>query len=120
MEKPFSQRMGFKAVTTALQIDCIDANLRTALWNVIIDVMRDFLLTPVEEPGDYNKSWRAMQFTRGMWVNFLKKTSDTFPHINSGSAVRTYFKRIKEHFFKFEWYEVYDFLEFLANTCPDK
>jgi len=120
MEQSFSQRMGFKPVKSVLQIDDIDSELEVALWNAIIDNIQDFLLAPIDEPGDYNKSWSAKQFARGIWVDFFKKTSDTFPFIYSSSTVKSYFKQIKEDFFKFEWYELYDFLEFLANTHPDK
>src|SRR5947209_18856953 len=112
--------MGLTTAKTVIQINSMDDDLRKGLWNAIIEVIQDFLLTPIEEPGDYNKSFHGMLFTRAIWVKFFKNTVDTYPQINSESSVKSYFRKIKEYFFKFEWYEVYDFLEFLANRCPNK
>jgi hypothetical protein len=100
VEQSFSQRMGLNPMKSALQIDSMNEDLRVGLWNAIIDNIQDFLLTPIDEPGDYNKSWSAEQFARSIWIDFFKRTSDTFPSIHSYSSVKSYFKQIKEFFFR--------------------
>ena len=50
-------------------------------------------------------------FFQVMWVNFFKKPIDTMDNY-----FNLFYTAIRNKFFKWEWYEVYDFLEYLAQT----
>ncbi len=49
-----------------------------------------------------------------LWHNYFKYPIDTL----SDYWPNTY-KEIREYFFNCKWYEVYDFIEFIANNYPD-
>src|SRR6266566_1079047 len=99
MEK-FSQRVGIQQVNTALQINSINVGLRNALWNVFMDHVRWGM-----------NSHDANKFGEQIWKYCFNKLLDEAP---SGSIEKV-FEAIKEHYFTLEWYEVYDFIEFVAN-----
>src|SRR6266702_4232730 len=99
MEK-FSQRMGIQQVNTVIQIDSMDVALRKALWIVFDDRVRLGMA-----------SYYAQKFGEQIWKYCFYKLLDEVP---SGSKEKL-FKAIQEHYFTLEWYEVYDFIEFVAN-----
>ncbi len=103
MEK-FSQRMGIQQVNTAIQRDSMDEGLRNALWNVFIDHVRWGM-----------NSHAANKFGEQIWKYCFNKLQDEAP---SGSIDKL-FKIMKEHYLTLEWYEVYDFIEFIANHIPE-
>ncbi|HYT46622.1 MAG TPA: hypothetical protein VEP90_30125, partial [Methylomirabilota bacterium] len=99
MEK-FSHRMGIQHVDTALQIDSMEVGLRKALWNVFVDRVRWGMA-----------SYYAQKFGEQIWKYCFDKLLDEVP----SRDVDKVFKAIKERYFTLKWYEVYDFVEFVAN-----
>ncbi|WP_073864273.1 AbiJ-NTD4 domain-containing protein, partial [Acinetobacter baumannii] len=51
---------------------------------------------------------------RKYWHNFFKLPIDNMPN-----NFRNVIERIRKYFFECEWYEVYDFIEFTAQNCPN-
>src|SRR2546427_219458 len=96
MKMTFSQRMGFKPVRSAFQVDAMDDNLRNSLWNNFYD-------TPIRS---------EIQFSLLLWKDFFKK-----PLFND-LMLLSIEEHIQEIYFKLKWYEVYDFIEFVANIFP--
>jgi hypothetical protein len=99
----FSKRLGLKASTKELQLSSIDDDLRNSIWNCykenIIDSIRSVYVGyreygPLDEYFDY------------IWSRLLKKTHDNRPNNNEAYGY------LKIQYFKFQWNEVYDFLEF--------
>src|SRR5579863_3632244 len=103
MEK-FSRRMGVLQVKTAIQIDSMNVGLRKVLWNVFVDRVQRGM-----------NSHDANKFGEQIWKYFFNKLLNEV----SSVSIDSLFKAIKEHFLILEWYEVYDFIEFVAN-CLDK
>lgn len=104
----FSQRIGMKPIKTEIQIDSMDIDLRTALWN-------SFHLYYLQR---IHSSWISQSkfkwFFASLWHNYFKFPIDT---LNDSEAETT--KIIRDWFFKFEWFEVYDFIEFIScQDCP--
>ncbi len=99
MEK-FSQRMGIQQANKAIQRDSMDVGLRNALWNVFMDNVRWGM-----------NSHSANKFGEQIWKYCFNKLLDEAP---SGSIDKL-FNAIKEHYLTLEWYEVYDFIDFVAN-----
>ncbi|GAH96040.1 unnamed protein product, partial [marine sediment metagenome] len=52
---------------------------------------------------------------RRIWLSYFKWPLDTLENYYEVS-----YKTIREHFFNSEWYEVYDFVEFVAQNYPDE
>lgn len=115
----FSQRIGKKSIRESLQIERIDKSLENKMWNTILD---DFL----KKLKDYGYSYSGQeaeldQVLRVIWLEFFKERSDEIDSLDkekiySGGVINY----IKEwFFFKSNWYEKYDLLEFLARLDKD-
>jgi hypothetical protein len=101
----FSQRKGLTPALKDQQIENIDDALRNRLWNLLSLFIWDRF-------SRYDKaSWiRKSNFEAPLflfWNNFFKWPTDEMPRV-FGEAKQI----IKSQFFKFLWYQVYDFIEF--------
>lgn len=103
MEK-FSQRIGIQQASTAVQINSINVGLRNALWNVFTDQVRWGM------PSHY-----ANKFGEQIWKYCFNKPLDEIPYKAPYAPIDSLFKAIKENYLTLEWYEVYDFIDFVAN-----
>lgn len=54
----------------------------------------------------------CLYLSQSLWLDYFKWPLDTLP--NDWFNVR---KRLRAYFFQCEWYEAYDFLEFVAQHC---
>jgi len=106
----FSQRKGIKPVKSVVQVDSMDTELRNGLWNALTI----FYWNQVE--GQWISDYRNIGILlKRLWHSYFKRPIDT---------LRDYwpdtYKEIREYFFNCEWYEVYDFIEFVANNYPNQ
>lgn len=104
--KRFSQRKGITPVSNEIQVGAMNEELRNSLWNVF-DVLiwssKDFMWVQYGKPGINN-------FSENLWFHFYKQPIDSRPeHSTRKLAI------IREKFFSYEWYEVYDFIEFVIS-----
>ena len=98
----FSQRKNFKPVREVIQIDSMNSELRNSLWNAL-----DVELWSQDQSPDHVL---IDLFSKALWFDFFKKPIDSRPQ--SANLILT---EIREHFFACEWFEVYDFLEFVVG-----
>jgi len=103
----FSERQGIKP-KKALQIEGMDADLRTSLWNALTVFYWQDRRTRVP-----NANLQA--FLINLWIDYFKEAVDTLDPDWRGTH-----KTLKSHFYSCEWWEVYDFVEFVANEYPDE
>src|SRR6267143_751655 len=112
----FSQRYGHVPVRSVLQIDGIDDGLRNRLWNLICTrffigaphfrgANNDFLQQPLNQ--------EALSTFKDLWHNYFKETTDSI-----GTSYTDALNKLKQFILKCNWFEVYDLLEFLANSRP--
>jgi hypothetical protein len=103
----FSERIGKKQVRIKLQTDGMDKPLRNRLWNVV----DSFILSKIyDDRFGTTLSDSSDHLVRTIWHFFFKWPFDQIPCY--AFDVRT---KINDWFFKSEWYEVYDFLEFVIS-----
>jgi len=105
----FSQRKGIKPIKKEIQIDSMDNELRTDLWNAV------YLFYLKRLDGVYNfwKDTELKMFLMRLWMDFFKQPIDYLKRMNSYEI----FEMIKKYFFnEWKWYEIYDFLEFIVNN----
>jgi hypothetical protein len=102
----FSQRKGYVAVRKVLQKNQVNDELRNSLWSVI-DIMiwkSNYFVV-----HDSSRAY-IYEFSRQLWFEYFKLPVDEIPYRQSDIL-----KIIRDYFFKCEWYEIYDFLEFVLN-----
>jgi len=105
--KLFSHRMGLKPTKIKIQINSMDNDLRNGLWNALFI----FYWKHAREIS-YKKNMDTL--IKRLWVYYFKQPLDTLDNFWSTS-----YNKIRKYFFDCEWYEVYDFLEFIADKYPD-
>ena len=110
----FSQRYGLKPIKNIIQVDSMDQDLRTSLWNILQMLYWEKAVQAnkcVTNVNDYNyKQFKSL--FKLIWLNYFKKE---LPHLSYSYSLSTILEDIHKYFFSCQWYEVYDFIEFIAN-----
>ena len=101
----FSQRIGIIPEQKQIQIDYIDDELKSRLWNVVYKIIIEDMMS-----RDTHFLGRFKDFAEQIYHNFYKKSVDSIPDYKS-----TFIKQLKVNFFSWEWYKIYDFIEFLLH-----
>lgn len=97
----FSQRIGKTPIKSIIQIEEIDKDLKNSLWNVILRYFFNKL--------DSRYSYPEKEVFTHIWQEFFKQTIDTVPR----EGFQNYFR--KWFFDEAKWFDVYDFVEFIAK-----
>ncbi len=105
----FSQRKGIRPVKSIMQVESMDDDLRNSLWNAL----QTFYWNRVHGiyGDDINKYQDIHQFAVQIWREYFKIPIDMLD--KRWSVVHG---KIRSYFFQGAWYEVYDFIEFVANS----
>ena len=110
----FSQRIGKTPVKEALQLNGIDNDLKTALWNVYLVCF----VKPSQgeehhlKPGTFfiEHNWRG--YWDQLWSSFYKRPLDNRSNVHGKTT-----NRVRDWLFKeARWFEIYDLMEFSAKT----
>ena len=109
----FSERFGYKPVRENFQIEGID----DALKNRLLNKVREYYFELVPTDYQYN-SYMIDQKD----YKFFKRIYDEFYKLPNPPSkdIHEVYQNINSWFFRMEWYEVYDFIEFIANTYWNK
>jgi hypothetical protein len=116
----FSQRHGYTPVKNAVQLESIDEELRNVLWSLLQihywDTVHwnDEILNRRRLLSNIGNESMHL-FCRRLWLHFFKKPLDTLLHDFDDVHAR-----LRKFFFEAKWYEVYDFIEFVAQQHPDE
>jgi hypothetical protein len=109
----FSERLGYKSAGQSIQIDSMSPELRNTLWNILqIHVWEDFYKTA---PFVTGQPQQIQTLCHRLWFEYFKHPLDTMDPfwVKVVQALRKYF-------FECKWYEVYDFVEFIASSYSPK
>jgi hypothetical protein len=86
-----------------MQIESINDDLKNAIWNSYLNN----LIGQISMPARFGNNSVIEEYISLMWSDFFKlRIDERFVDPNQNLNV------IKTRFFKLEWYEVYDFIEF--------
>ena len=92
-----------------LQVDDIDTPLRNVLWSAVHTFFfPGALATPVNSSGDYGRVLKRM------WLHFFKLPIDIIP-----TTWWSVYEQVREQFYTWKWYEVYDFIEAFAQELKE-
>jgi hypothetical protein len=97
----FSDRIGVTQPKTLLQRDVLDTPLKNLLWEVCLNILQE------EDRRDVATTRREI------WIHFFKRSTDTMPPYGRDARAR-----IREWFYSSDWYDVYNFIEFVAQMHP--
>lgn len=107
----FSQRIGKKSVRQSLQIESIDTTLENRLWN---NFLTDFI-GKFSSYSSYSTESDQAKICKIIWEEFFEQRVDEIPsYSNAGVYTDGVISFIKKWFFKADWYEKYDFMEFIS------
>ena len=113
----FSQRKGIRPTKKMLQIESIDEDLRTGLWNDLTRVLwqhwsprdrigfQDPYAKEVEEIGVF------------VWSEYFGQALDTTPPFRTSKGASLY-ETMRVVVFDGDWWRVYDLVEFLIKATP--
>lgn len=104
----FSDRIGVTSPPTVVQLDDIDAPLRNQLWNLVDRAVLQKLQSSLRYGSATSHIWKAWRHK--LWDEFFKHPAD-----QSGDDGVDTRQQIRDWFFKIRWFEVYNFLEFVAG-----
>lgn len=111
----FSQRYGYKQIREIVQIDSIDEPLRNALWSLLKLYVWDHVHYTRGMHGGYflneGSNPELKKLCDRLWFSYFKKPLDQLD-----SKWSNVLEQLRSYFFQCEWYEVYDFIEFVANN----
>jgi len=105
----FSERYGYKSVKDKIQIDGMDEDLRVGLWNILQIQIWDKGKFDDYKGLSIEKDSEMEYVCECLWQDYFKENLDTL-----NNDWRKIYAKLKDYFFSCEWYETYDFLEFVA------
>ena len=118
----FSERRGIKSPKVA-QIESIDDDLRNGLWNALTEsywnLYREF--DEYGTPAPYGEGVYGVRqsnlwsLIKALWIDYFRAPIDEMDYFWKGCR-----KHIRDYFFDAQWWEVYDFIEFIANGTQEK
>lgn len=107
----FSQRRGLTPVAQGVQTEAMNDELRNSLWSVLDTLVwsrQGFTFQPYGVAD-------IEPFSKALWFQLFKQPTDTIPE--SGHDILS---RIRDVFFHWKWYEVYDFIEWTLNHLQNE
>ncbi len=114
----FSQRVGAKPASKLAQREGMDDDLRASLWSVISachwDEVTDAYGSKIELHDTVRDS-SAGNLMVGLWFHHFKRPTDTIP-----TYWEACLRELRGHFFAAQWFEVYDFVEFMETEGTDE
>jgi hypothetical protein len=102
----FSDRLGITKPKSILQVEEMDNDLRNGLWQAC----SESFFNRSRNRGDYEYDYPFRQIMDRFNVDFLKSTSDAVPY-----GYEAGIKIVRSWFFSAEWWQVYNFVEFLIS-----
>lgn len=111
----FSERHGHASLREIIQLESVDEPLRNGLWSVLKVSVWDDIKRSHGMYGGYSitdsQNSKINHLCTMMWFDYFKKPLDKLdPSWNETLGF------LRRYFFTTEWYEVLDFIEFVANN----
>ncbi len=111
MRKRFSERYRFVKIRDSFQINSMDDGLKNRLWNIIKNIFIDTLETNYYDQDIVSPQTKEdKEFIVSIYDKFFKDNVDPLEYTR-----RDIRDDLKKRYFNFQWFDIYDFLEFLAE-----
>lgn len=93
----------------------MDSDLRNRLWSALKLTVWDRWTAPYSYGYQDPDSRNVEVLLNFIWLDHFKQPLDTLPLYNNRG-----YQTLRDHFFRGEWWEVYDFIEFVLKTVPEE
>lgn len=113
----FSQRKGYKGLQKEIQREQIDDDLKNKLWSVLNLLIWDRWGPPDLLGRQPTGCDDVENMVVRVWLDFFKWPTDTIP-VFKASYGRSAFSMMREFFYSCNWWEIYDFVEFIMKNLP--
>ena len=115
----FSERKGYEIISTDILRTEINDTLRNGIWNIVYLLkwkinFVDYRFNIDHQNNNLGKN-SIGQFSSLLWYSYFRLAIDDRP-----SHSDDMFSKIRDYFFGCQWYEFYDFLEFVLTYYEDK
>src|SRR5216683_23211 len=109
----FSERYGYTKARDVVQLESMDDALRNSLWSVLTNFVWKEVHTSSTGTAYVSERSNVPHYNLcvALWFRFFKLPLDEIP--NKWGQVLAW---LKPYFFNCKWYEVYDFVEFVASN----
>lgn len=110
----FSERYGYKPVREVVQIESMDIALRNGLWNILTEQCWRLASRKSTSRSPYillKDNQSHYDLCKNMWDYFFHGTTDRLP-VRWDKTLEV----IREYYFRCSWFQVYDFIEFVAHN----
>jgi hypothetical protein len=98
----FSEKHGYRPVRSVIQAETVDQPLKNGLWSEFHSLFY------LHFPSDNLYAWMEI-----LWKSHFKKRIDKMEEYPD-----PFLSDVHTHAFSDEWYEIYDFLQFVLETFP--
>lgn len=113
----FSQKIGKSKVRDIVQRDSMDEKLKIGLWNKFYQHFEELL----SHNDFYGHRSEKEDVSLKIWTDFLNRLADDIPlDTRERIYARGFINQLKQWYFSVEWYEIYDFIEFVADYYVDR
>ena len=112
----FSQRIGYRPLSKAIQRESIDVDLKNGLWNALQIAIWSNWYEPDQFGNNYAETNIVEQLIDTIWLKYFKLPLDEKPLYHRFHNSRIY-NKFRVHFYNGEWWETYDFLEFILKNA---
>ena len=110
----FSERYGYKPIREIIQKNSIDTNLKNALWNTIVECIFNNYSYRFGAQSSPIIGSNLESFFKLLFHSYFKKKIDQIPY-----SIESTIESIDTLFFKkYQWYEIYDFIEACIEYFP--
>jgi AbiJ N-terminal domain 4 len=113
MKLSFAERIGIKKPKIELSKDNLSIDLKNTLWSIICTEVLSKLNTRVSYGGSFSE---LVSFFKVLWIDFFKWPIDSLSVSQGQFYNEKDYNRLRDWFFKAEWYDVYELLEFIAEV----
>lgn len=112
MKLRFSQRIGKQPIKVLLEKEKLSYELKNSLWTIILELIINYKSNHTKYGEKYSN---LAQFYRDLWIYFYKWPIDNLPINYDGSAQNNTSNTVREWYYKADWHQVLDFIEFCTE-----
>lgn len=119
----FSQRIGKNPIKTVPQVESLDEDLKNRLWNTLLDnFFNNFGREILLNLSNNTYETELGKICKTFWKDFFGNSIDEIPVERGYGNVNTseVLKNLKSWYYNAEWFNVYDFIEYIVELDDRK